>query len=126
MKHVHVVQHGDYVPKDVLSDSWAYGSTQVEAARAATSYLAKGVIRYVAKGIDDLETIEHHMNLNGGRAAHWSREFFAGYSREGYRKANPLPGVYFVEADVPATQTPLSVYGPVDHWDRARIQAGAW
>jgi hypothetical protein len=98
MRHLHAVQWGDFIPKEVLSASWPYGSTQIEGARAATNYLAKGVVRYVAKGLDgDGESIEAHMNLNGGRAAHWSRDFFAGMSRKAYREANPLPGIYFVE-----------------------------
>lgn len=98
MKHVHVIQWGSYIPKERLSASWPYGSTQIEAARAASDYLAKGVLRYVAKGLDgDREAIEEHMNLNGGRAAHWSREFFDGDSRDGFRRRHPLPGVYFIE-----------------------------
>jgi hypothetical protein len=98
MKHVHVIQWGDFIPKEVLSASWPHGTTQIEAARAAVDYLAKGVLRYVAKGIDgDPESVEDHMNLNGGRAAHWSREFFAGEGRNAFRQSNPLPGVYFVE-----------------------------
>lgn len=98
MKHVHAVQWGDYVPKQVLSGSWPHGMTQIEGARQAANYLAKGVVRYVAKGLDgDGESIEAHMNLNGGRAAHWSREFFGGTGRNAYREAHPLPGVYFVE-----------------------------
>lgn len=99
MKHVHAVQWGDYVPKEALSASWPYGHTQIEAARdAGLDYLSKGVLRYVAKGIDgDRESIEAHMNLNGGRAAHWSRGYFNGLSRDGYRKENPLPGIYFVQ-----------------------------
>lgn len=98
MKHVHAVQWGDYIPKEVLSASWPHGFTQIEGARSAVDYLAKGVIRYVAKGLDgDGESIEDHMNLNGGRAAHWSRRFFAGQGRNAYRAANPLPGIYFVQ-----------------------------
>jgi len=97
MKHLHAVQWGDYIPKSALSDSWPHGSTNIQAARAASNYLAKGVIRYVGKGLDgNGESIEEHMNLNGGRAAHWTRGFFAGKSRDTYRKANPMPGVYFV------------------------------
>lgn len=97
MKHIHAIQWGDYIPKELLSASWPHGFTQIEGARAATNYLAKGVVRYVAKGLDgDGESIEEHMNLNGGRAAHWSREFFAGTSRKGFREANPLPGIYFI------------------------------
>ncbi len=98
MKHIHVIQWGSFIPKEVLSESWPYGSTQIEAARAATEYLAKGVLRYVAKGIDgDRADIEAHMNINGGRAAHWSTGFFAGEGRNAFRERNPLPGIYFVE-----------------------------
>lgn len=98
MKHVHAVQWGDYVPKAVLDESWPHGFNEIEGAKAATNYLAKGVVRYVAKNLDgDGESIEAHMNLNGGRAAHWSRSFFAGMGRNAYRKENPMPGIYFVE-----------------------------
>lgn len=98
MKHVHVIQWGDFIPIRALELSWPHGSTRIEAAQAAVDYLAKGVVRYVAKGLDgDQEAIEDHMNLNGGRAAHWSREFFAGESRSAFRQRNPLPGIYFVE-----------------------------
>lgn len=102
MRHAHVVQHGDYIPKEILSASWPHGFTQIEGAREAVGYLSKGVLKYVAKGLDgDAAAIESHMNLNGGRAAHWSREFFAGMSRDAYRKANPLPGIYFVNTLMP-------------------------
>lgn len=98
MKHIHAIQWGDFIPKEHLSESWPYGMTQIEGARAATNYLSKGVVKYVAKGLDaDQESLVEHMNLNGGRAAHWSRSFFAGDSRDAFRKRNPLPGVYFVE-----------------------------
>jgi hypothetical protein len=97
MKHVHAVQWGDYIPKEVLSASWPHGFTQIEGARAATNYLAKGVVRYVAKGLDgDGESIEDHMNLNGGRAAHWSREFFAGMGRNAYREAHPHEDIEYI------------------------------
>lgn len=99
MKHTHVVQHGPKkIPMEVLDASWPHGFTQIESARAAVGYLEKGVMRYVAKGIDgDAGSIEGHMNLNGGRAAHWSTGFFDGMGRNAYRAANPLPGIYFVE-----------------------------
>lgn len=116
MKHAHAVQWGDFIPKDVLSASWPYGSTQIEAARAATDYLAKGVMRYVAKGIDDQATIEAHMNLNGGRAAHWSTEFFAGTGRNAYRAANPLPGIYFVETNRERRADPPQQFGSLEEY----------
>ncbi len=98
MKHVHVIQRGDFIPKAVLDLSWPHGHTQIAAARkAAADYLSKGVIKYVAKELDgDGESIESHMNLNGGRAAHWSREFFLGVARDDFAKAFPIPGYYFV------------------------------
>lgn len=102
MKHVHAVQWGDYVPIPALEDSWPHGSTQIEAARAATNYLSKGVIRYVAKELDGGdESIEAHMNLNGGRAAHWTRGYFGGLSRDAYRQAHPMPGIFFVRTEMP-------------------------
>ena len=101
MRHAHGVQWGDFIPKSRLDESWPYGFNEIEGARAATNYLAKGVVRYVAKGLDgDGESIEEHMNLNGGRAAHWTRGYFGGLSRDGYRKANPLPGIYFVHTEM--------------------------
>ena len=102
MKHAHVVQHGPRkIPMAVLDESWPYGSTQIQSARAAVDYLGKGVMRYVAKGIDgDGESIEEHMNINGGRAAHWTRGFFDGMGRNAYREAHPLPGIYFVRTEM--------------------------
>jgi hypothetical protein len=98
MKHVHVVQRGDFIPKAVLEASWPHGSTQIAAARgAASDYLAKGVITYLGKGVDgDGDQIEAHMNLNGGRAAHWSRGFFMGQARDDFARRFPIPGHYFV------------------------------
>lgn len=107
MKHVHAVQWGDYIPKELLSASWPHGSTQIEKAREATEYLSKGVIRYVAKDLDGgEESLVEHMNINGGRAAHWTRGFFAGMGRNAYRQSNPLPGIYFVRTDNPMKETP--------------------
>ena len=99
MKHVHVVQHGPRkIPMHVLDASWPHGFTQIESARAAVDYLGKGVMRYVGKGIDGgQESLTEHMDINGGRAAHWSRGFFDGQGRNAYRQAHPLPGIYFVE-----------------------------
>jgi hypothetical protein len=117
MKHIHAVQWGDFIPKEVLSASWPHGHTQIEGARAATNYLAKGVVRYVAKGLDgDGASIEEHMNLNGGRAAHWSTKFFDGMGRNAYRQANPLPGIYFVETDLERRADPPEVFSTPEEY----------
>ena len=98
MKHVHAVQWGpEKIPWEQLLGWWGH-RVQIEAAHAAMGYLSKNVVRYLGKGLDgDRESIEAHMNLNGGRAAHWSTGFFAGEGRNSFRKRNPLPGIYFVE-----------------------------
>ena len=96
MRHVHCVQWGDFIPwRDLLG--WWGARVQIEAADAAVGYLGKNVVRYLGKGLDgDREAIESHMNLNGGRAAHWTRGFFAGRSREAFARDHPLPGIYFL------------------------------
>lgn len=97
MKHVHAVQWGDFIPwQDLLG--WWGARVQIEHADAALGYLGKNIIRYLGKGLDgDRDAIEHHMRLNGGRAAHWTRGFFNGLSRDGFAKAHPLPGIYFLQ-----------------------------
>lgn len=105
MKHVHCVQWGDFIPwRDLLG--WWGARVQIEAADAAIGYLGKNVIRYLGKGLDgDREGIEDHMNLNGGRAAHWTRGFFNGMGRDEFARQHPLPGIYFLhnERIEPAT-----------------------
>lgn len=99
MKHVHAIQHGDFIPGEWLYSQWG-SRVEIKAARSdVDGYLAKNVIRYLGKGLDSerLE-VEAHMNLNGGRAAHWSRGFFNGMSRTAFKQAHPLPGIYFLEA----------------------------
>lgn len=90
MKHVHAVQWGpEKIPWEQLLDWWGH-RVEVQAARAATDYLGKNVVRYLGKGLDgEGQDIEAHMNLNGGRAAHWSRGFYAGMSRKGFAAAHP-------------------------------------
>jgi len=97
MKHVHAVQWGDFIPwRDLLS--WWGARVQIEAADAAIGYLGKNVIRYLGKNLDgDREGIEGHMNLNGGRAAHWTRGFYAGMGRDDFAREHPLPGIYFLQ-----------------------------
>lgn len=97
MKHAHLIQHGDFIPFEWLKGQWGR-RVEIQAARESVDgYLAKNVVRYLGKGLDsDRSAIEAHMNLNGGRAAHWSRGFFAGVSRRAFAQAHPLPGIYFL------------------------------
>jgi hypothetical protein len=97
MKHIHAVQWGDFIPwRDLLG--WWGARVQIEHADAAVGYLGKNVVRYLGKGLDgDREAIEGHMNLNGGRAAHWTRGFYAGLGRDDFAREHPLPGIYFLQ-----------------------------
>lgn len=98
MQHVHVVQTGPRkIPMQVLDESWPFGMTNIQSARQAVDYVGKQVLRYVGKGADARETIESHMNLNGGRAAHWTRGFFWGQGRDDFARVHPVPGIYFAE-----------------------------
>lgn len=99
--HMHDVQHGSFIPKDVLSASWPHGMTNIKsAASAGASYLSKSALPYLAKnasaeGSDD--ALVDHMNLNGGRAEHHTRGFYAGMSREAFaRTLDPMPGAYLL------------------------------
>lgn len=93
MKHVHCVQWGDFIPWQELLTWWG-SRVEIKAAKHATDYLGKNIIRYLGKGLDgEKEAIEDHMNLNGGRAAHWTRGFFNGLSRDAYAKQNTLEGL---------------------------------
>lgn len=97
MKHVHAVQWGDFIPwRDLLG--WWESRVEIQASDEAIGYLGKNIIRYLGKGLDgDRQEIESHMNLNGGRAGHWSRGFFNGMSRTDFAQAHPLPGIYFLK-----------------------------
>lgn len=100
-QHMHDVQHGSFIPKDVLSASWPYGSTNIKgAAGAAAGYLSKNALPYLAKntsaeGSD--EELVAHMRLNGGRAEHHTVKFFAGMGRDRFaRTLDPVPGSYLL------------------------------
>ena len=98
MKHVHAVQWGDFIPwQDLLG--WWGARVEIKAGhKPAMGYLSKNVVRYLGKGIDgERDQIEDHMNLNGGRAAHWSRGFYNGLGRDAFAQAHPMPGIYFLQ-----------------------------
>lgn len=90
MVHVHALQHGSYVPQDVLQDVWG---AHVDIRAIPRADLAGGVARYVTK--DALKVAgytvkgstassaghDQFLALNGGRAMHWSRGFLHGQTK---------------------------------------------
>jgi hypothetical protein len=86
MTHVHALQHGSYVPQRVLQDSWGH---RVDIRKIREQHVARYVTKdalkvagYVVKG----STAEHggmadFLDLNGGRAMHWSRGFLHGLTK---------------------------------------------
>lgn len=107
MVHVHGLQHGDYVPQAVLQDVWGaiVDIRAVRTPRGAAGYALKEAARvagYAMKGSRvDVRSVEStppadladsggkedplraHLDLNGGRAAHWSRGYLHGQDKRG-------------------------------------------
>lgn len=84
MIHVHLVQHGDYVPQAELQDLWGGRRVDIRTALARHGeYISKSAARvasYVSKGgAGDLDAA---LALNGGRLHHWSRGFWGAPIRE--------------------------------------------
>lgn len=82
--HLHALQHGDYVPQALAQEVWG-GIAHLEGIRhedRVSKYVLKQAARvagYAVKGAAaGDESYEDHLDLNGGRVAHWSRGFFHG------------------------------------------------
>jgi hypothetical protein len=106
MKHVHALQHGDFIPQRELQAMWGR-RVDIRAIRGASGAAlysmkeARRVAGYAVKGAhaDHLA----HIALNGGRAYHMSRRYLRGKST---REVEAI--VHPVDADltwvvVPAT-----------------------
>ncbi len=86
--HLHGIQHGSRVPQALLQETWgsivdirAVGRRHLDAA--ASRYTVKEALRvagYTVKGAAGAGLPEH-LDLNGGRAAHWSRGFLHGKTK---------------------------------------------
>lgn len=91
MRHLHAVQHGDYVPQRELQDLWGrrVDVRTAEPQKAAVAgYIAKGagpVVKYLTKSAQD--DYAAWLELNGGRPFHSSRGFFLGLGARGAVKA---------------------------------------
>lgn len=90
-KHVHAIQHGDFIPQAELQTLWGGRIVDVRQVKASGEYISKSAARvagYIGKGAtaDGAGGLSRHIGLNGGRLHHWSREFWGGLSiREAVR-----------------------------------------
>jgi hypothetical protein len=80
MRHVHALQHGDYVPQAELQQRWGRIADirAIRGVREATAYAMKEAVQvsgYAMKGAADLDA---HLDLNGGRGCHVSRGYLRG------------------------------------------------
>jgi hypothetical protein len=84
MVHVHAIQHGDYIPQAELQTLWGGRIVDVRAVHDASKYISKSaglVAGYIGKNVSrETSGLAGHLELNGGRLHHWSRQFFEGLS----------------------------------------------
>lgn len=81
MKHVHLLQHGSYVPQRRLQDAWGaiVHITAIRGATGASRYALKEARRVTAYALKESRAgFEAHLELNGGRAYHLSRAYLRG------------------------------------------------
>jgi hypothetical protein len=86
MVHIHAVQWGTQkIPQAVLQDRWgAIVDVRAVKTPAAGIYAVKEALTvagYAVKGGTSADTLAAHLDLNGGRAAHWSRGFLHGMTK---------------------------------------------
>lgn len=93
MKHVHLLQHGEYVPQRKLQREWGaiVHIMRVTEAKGGAAYAMKEAMKlagYVTKGTH--EDLLNHLALNGGRGVHLSRRYLHGErSDDVWRKLHP-------------------------------------
>lgn len=81
MRHIHALQHGDYVPQRVLQDAWGriVHIRAIRGASQAANYAmkeARSVAGYAMKGSHS--DLLAHLDRNGGRGCHLSRKYLHG------------------------------------------------
>lgn len=87
MIHVHAIQWGPQkLPRERLQDRWgAIVDVRAVKTPGAGVYTVKEALRvagYTVKGATrSSESLSAHLDLNGGRAAHWSRGFLHGLTK---------------------------------------------
>ena len=76
MVHVHGMQHGAAVPAHDVRSAWG-GRVELEPIENAVA-----VSRYVSKGmLSGSAELEAHLDLNNGRAMHWTSGFLHGHDK---------------------------------------------
>jgi hypothetical protein len=108
MRHIHALQHGDYIPQRELQERWQaiVHIERVKGARGAAGYAMKEAARvthYAVKGTKS--NLREHLDLNGGRGYHMSRRYLRGCrTREVEQLLSPSdPNLHWIT--VPATTT---------------------
>lgn len=95
--HIHVLQHGDFVPREVLCSVWGNGDVRIETARDPAA-----IAQYMVKTFRGGER-ERALERNGGRCLHLSRGFYLGLTkREAAAKlraerSNGATGTWYLE-----------------------------
>lgn len=88
MIHVHLIQHGDYIPQRELERAWGGRRVDIRAASKRhgeyISKSARAVAQYVGKGAES--DLDAALSMNNGRLHHWSRGWWGMPIRE-YRKS---------------------------------------
>lgn len=81
MRHVHLLQHGNFVPQATLQDRWGAIThiTAIRGARRATGYAMKEATRVAAYALKESRAdFLAHLDRNGGRPCHHSRGYLHG------------------------------------------------
>lgn len=81
MRHVHLLQHGAFVPQRELQERWGAIAhiTAIRGAKRATNYAMKEAQRVAAYALkESRDAFDAHLDRNGGRPCHLSRGYLHG------------------------------------------------
>lgn len=81
MIHIHALQHGDYIPQRTLQAWWGrrVDIRAIRQPRGATQYALKEANRVAGYSLKNThQALLTHLDLNGGRACHYSRGYLHG------------------------------------------------